>query len=171
MRRGLGLNPPVRVKQTHDDFYYDGQVTSAIRTIFGEDVLAHVQGLIHGDWLLRMRDSILVKIFSQLDLSDIFRLTPVCRRFRTICNSNTLWKAIYEMNCSKVTPDIIALGEEKGWKKVFFTNKIQVQKEVFRKKSEVRDEKEMDDLIKRLNNQSISLSEEVPFLDELSIRC
>lgn len=171
LRRGQSAISPTRNKQTHDDFYYDTQVTSTIRNVFGEDVLLYVQGLVHGDWLVRMNDLILIKIFSYLDLSDIFRLTPVCRHFRTICNSNMLWKSIYQTHCLSVNPDILVLGEEMGWKKLFFTNKLQARKEVSRLKrhTEERDEKEMDALIQKLSVQH--LSDELQFLDNLYIQC
>merc|ERR1712080_40182 len=177
LRRSQIPISPTRIEQTHDDFYYDTHVTSLIRNVFGEDVLLYVQGIVHGDWLVRMKDPILVKIFSYLDLSDIFRLTPVCRQFRTICNSSMLWKSIYGMYCSSIRPDVLKLGEEMGWKKMFFTNKLQIRKEASRLKryveereeKEIPSEEEMDGLIHKLSIQH--LSDELEFLDEYYVQC
>jgi len=158
--KGPAAMNPVRVKLTHDDFYYDTHVSFGIRNVFGEETLIRVQGIVHQDWLARMAEPILIKIFTYLDLSDIFRLTPVCRHFRTLCNSNELWRSIYETHCSGVKNEVVHLGEEIGWKKMFFTNKIQICKAASRLKrcgSAEQDEKEeMDSLAERLSSQKIS---------------
>lgn len=135
---------PTQNKLTYEDFYYDTQVSSAIRHIFGEDVLQYVEGLVHGDWIIRMDRPILNRIILYLDLADVFRLSLVCRHFRSVCSSNKLWRQIYELNCVNVTPEMWTLGEERGWKKMFFTNKLQIRKEVSRlRRSEAEKEKEL----------------------------
>merc|ERR1712168_977869 len=159
LRKGPTSINPVKIKLSHDDFYFDTQISFGIRNVFGEDTLAYVQGLVHQDWLVRMTEPILIKIFSYLDLSDIFRLTPVCRHFRTLCNSNLLWKSIYETPCVNVKDVIVVLGDEIGWKKMFFTNKIQIRKAASRlmKHTEERDEKEeIDNLVEKFRSQTIS---------------
>ena len=148
---------PSQNKQTHEDFQYDSQVSLSIRNIFGEDVLLYVEGLVLGDWLLRMKNSILVKIFSYVDLADIFRLGQVCRHFHIICNSNVLWRSIYEMHCLSITSEILELGEDMGWKKMFFTNKLQIRKEVSRlRRCAEEKEKEVEHLHNLVDNQHLS---------------
>ena len=123
---------PVQNKLTHEEFYYDTQMTSAIRNVFGAHVQLLVEGLVHGDWLARMETPLLTQIFSYLDLSDIFRTSLVCRYFHHVCNGDALWRRVYEMYCGDTSPDVVRLGREMGWKKMFFTNKLQIRKEVSR---------------------------------------
>jgi len=133
---------PVQNKLTHEDFYYDTQMTSAIRNVFGEYVLLQVEGLVHGDWLVRMETPILLKIFSYLDLSEIFRTSLVCRYFHLVCNSDMLWKKVYQTYCVHTSPDEFLLAKEMGWKKLFFTNKLQIRKEVSRLRRSAAGDKE-----------------------------
>ncbi|XP_057302032.1 F-box only protein 36-like [Hydractinia symbiolongicarpus] len=124
--------PPMQNKQSHEDFYYDTTVTADVKRVFGEDVIRYVECIVNHDWLLRMKDEVLVLIFSYLNLPDIAHLSSVCRHFRAICNGNELWKKIYLAHSSKVTSNVEQLGGEIGWKKMFFTNKLQLQKEASR---------------------------------------
>ena len=124
--------PPSQNKQSHEDFYYDSTVSADIKRVFGEEIIRYVNCIVCHDWLYRMGDDILVKIFCYLDLVDIGRLARICRHFRTICNGNQLWKDIYLKHCPSITLEVSNLGEEVGWKKLFFTNKLQLQKEVSR---------------------------------------
>jgi len=158
LRKGPHSSNPTKIKMTHEDFFYDTQVSSSIRSIFGKETLIYIQGIVNKDWLMRMEDPVLIRIFSYLDLSDIFHVTPVCRHFRTICNSNELWMSIYKIHCLSVKKDMFSLGDQIGWKNMFFTNRIQIRKAASRlKRSEEREEKEeMENLVERLNSQHIS---------------
>lgn len=124
--------PPQQNKQSHEDFYYDSVVVNDIKRVLGEDVLIYVRGIIHNDWLYRMKDDTLIKIFSYLNLNDINNVSQVCRHFRTVCQSNTLWRRIYLNHCCNMNEDIEQLGNKIGWKKTFFTNKLQLQKKASR---------------------------------------
>ena len=124
--------PPSQNKLSHADFYDDNLVPNAIKRVLGEDVLTYVQCIVHEDWLLRMKDEILIKIFSFLQLNDVNCLTQVCRHFRTICHSNDLWRKLFLNHCCNINDEIRQLGEEIGWKKTFFTNKLQLQKKASR---------------------------------------
>lgn len=49
-----------------------------------------------------------------------------------ICNSCDLWERMYRLHTeTAVTPELEELAREKGWKKLFFTNKLQLQVSVF----------------------------------------
>jgi len=152
----IGMSP-LQNKQTHEDFEYDNLVSSAIRTVFGEDTLLYVQGLVFGDWLVRMKNPILIQILSYLELEDVFRLSRVSRHLRTIFNSNPLWRSIYEMHCFSIPAEIQRLGDEMGWKKMFFTNKLQLRKEVsrLRRFAEEKDQ-DIEYLAYKLENQHLS---------------
>ena len=44
-----------------------------------------------------------------------------------ICNTEALWEQIYEAHCDTVTDEMRSLAHEMGWKRMFFTNKLQLQ--------------------------------------------
>ena len=45
-----------------------------------------------------------------------------------LCGAEALWEQIYETHCgTTVTDEMKSLAEEMGWKKMFFTNKLQLQ--------------------------------------------
>lgn len=124
--------PPSQNKQSHEDFYFDVVVSADIKRVFGEDILRYIECIVNKDWLVRMKNEVLMNIFSCLNLSDIGKLPMVCRHFRTVCNTNNFWKKIYAMHSSSLTPNVEQLGNDMGWKKMFFTNKLQLQKEASR---------------------------------------
>ena len=124
--------PPSQNKQSREDFFYDNFVPAEIKRVLGEDVLIYVRGIVHNDWLYRMKDDTLVKIFSLLHLNDINNLSQVCHHFRVISNNNDLWRNLYINHSCNINDEIRQLGEKMGWKKTFFTNKLQLQKKASR---------------------------------------
>ena len=124
--------PPSQNKQSHEDFFNDHFVPAEIKRVLGEDVLIYVQGIVHNDWLYRMKDETLIKIFSFLQLNDINSLSQVCHHFRVISNNNDLWRKLYFNHSCNTNDEIRQLGEKMGWKQTFFTNKLQLQKKASR---------------------------------------
>lgn len=45
-----------------------------------------------------------------------------------------MWEQIVQAACDTVSPDMRALAKDVGWRQVFFTNKIQLQRQIRRKK-------------------------------------
>lgn len=133
---------PSQSKLPYDMFPRDHLLASIIRNVFGDEVFFYVKGLVQNDWLIRMKESILLKIFSYIDLADISRLGRVCRHLRYICNKNALWKVIYENKCS--TTDILLLGETISWKNLFFKNTLQTQKDIYRMRKYYSSEQKKD---------------------------
>ena len=124
--------PPSQKRVSHVDFRDDTVVEADIARIFGSGILHYIQGIIFGDWLIRMPEEVLMKIVKELDLTDLIHVSHVCRTLRTVCSSDELWQDIYAKYSGKVTDDIKTLALELGWKRMFFTNKLQLQKEVSR---------------------------------------
>ncbi|XP_039090475.1 F-box only protein 36 isoform X2 [Hyaena hyaena] len=77
-----------------------------------------------------LQDSLLLNIISYLDLEDIARLSQTSRRFAKLCMSDELWEKIVQSCCDSITPDMRALAEEMGWRQMFFTNKLQLQRQI-----------------------------------------
>jgi len=95
--------------------------------------------------LIRMPVSVLTKIVRELDLTDVISVSHVCRFLRKVCSSNELWQDLYAKYSGKVTDDIKTLATELGWKRMFFTNKLQLQKEVSRMRKSADSRKEKED--------------------------
>ncbi|KAL0624795.1 F-box only protein 36 [Plecturocebus cupreus] len=51
-----------------------------------------------------------------------------------LCMSDKLWEQIVQSTCDTITPDMRALAADVGWRKVFFTNKLQLQRQRHRRK-------------------------------------
>uniref|UniRef100_A0A452UR87 F-box only protein n=1 Tax=Ursus maritimus TaxID=29073 RepID=A0A452UR87_URSMA len=103
---------------------------------------SHLQGKF--DFLERLSDKLLLNIISYLDLEDIARLSQTSRRFAQLCTSDKLWETIVQSACDTVTPDMRALAEDIGWRQMFFTNKLQLQRQLQRKRKQGEEKRERD---------------------------
>lgn len=137
--------PPSQKRVSHEDFRYDALTEADITRIFGSDVLHYIQGIIYGDWLIRMPENVLMRIVKELDLTDLINVSKVCKVLRKVCSSDELWRDLYAKFSVKVNDDIKTLATEFGWKKMFFTNKLQLQKEVSRMRKSVDSKKRESD--------------------------
>lgn len=138
VRKDQRLIPPTQRKITWEEFDADTRMQSEITRIFGEGTLSQVHALICGDWLIRLPVDLIVLLCTYIDLADIARLAQVCRKMRDVCSSDRLWERIYRAHCDTVTDEMTSLATEVGWKKLFFTNKLQLQKEVRRHKERLQ---------------------------------
>ena len=130
-QRGI---PPTQRKTPWRDFDDDLLLQSDISRVFGEDTLRLVHALVCGDWLVRLPPRIVVHIVSFLELEDIIQLGRVCRFLRKVCSSNDLWEKIYRTHCDTLSEETRIFAGEVGWKKVFFTNKLQLRARARRQK-------------------------------------
>ena len=48
--------------------------------------------------------------------------------------SDKLWEQIVQSACDNITPDMRALAEDMGWRQMFFTNKLQLQRRLRKRK-------------------------------------
>ncbi|XP_028917833.1 F-box only protein 36 isoform X2 [Ornithorhynchus anatinus] len=130
LRSQVQMNNPGEVKESHHDFLDDASLQVQIALIFGANVLDYAFNLCRGkfDFLERLPDPLLLCIVSYLDLEDLARLSQTSHRFKKICSSDELWEQIVESACDTITPEMRALAEEVGWKQIFFTNKLQLQR-------------------------------------------
>ncbi|KAM7104456.1 F-box only protein 36 isoform 1-T1 [Molossus nigricans] len=126
---------PGETKESHEDFLENSHLQVQIALIFGPRILDYVFNLCEGniDFLERLSDKLLLKIISYLDLEDVARLSQTSRRFSKLCRSDRLWELIVESACD-VTPDLRALAKEMGWRQMFFTSKLQLQRQIRKRK-------------------------------------
>ncbi|XP_008688608.1 F-box only protein 36 [Ursus americanus] len=123
---------PGEAKESHEEFLDNSHLQVQIALIFGARILDYVFNLCEGkfDFLERLSDKLLLNIISYLDLEDIARLSQTSRRFAQLCTSDKLWETIVQSACDTVTPDMRALAEDIGWRQMFFTNKLQLQRQL-----------------------------------------
>ncbi|XP_066475846.1 F-box only protein 36 [Tiliqua scincoides] len=131
---------PGELRESHDDFLDDPSLQIQIAIVFGGSTLEHIFNMCRGnfDFLVRLPDAVLLYIVSYLDLEDIARLSQVSHRFETLCNSDKLWEMIVQNLTGKITPEMSSLANEVGWKQFFFTNKLQLQLQLHRRRQTAR---------------------------------
>ncbi|XP_059124707.1 F-box only protein 36-like [Peromyscus eremicus] len=134
---------PGETKETHEDFLKNSHLQVQVALIFGARILDYVFNLCEGkfDYLERLSHKLLIKIICYLDLEDIARLAQTSRRFAKLCKSDSLWEQIVQLACDTITPDMRALAKDVCWRQVFFTNKIQLQRQIRRKKRQGKQDK------------------------------
>ena len=121
---------------SHEDFQYDFTLQGEIERIFGPEVLRQIKRILAGsqDELSKLPEKTMVQICSCLDLQSIMQLSRVNRHLREVCTSNSLWEKLYRIHQGVPSDEVSALAKEVGWKTVFFMNKLQLQKELSRRR-------------------------------------
>lgn len=100
-------------------------------------ILFQVKKSAGGSWdiFLLLEEELLVRIVSLLDLQSIAQLSLVNQHMREVCNSSRLWELLYRIHHQRQpSNETCAIARELGWKRVFFMNKLQLQKEVSRRR-------------------------------------
>lgn len=135
---------PGQYRESHQDFLDDASLQAQVAIVFGGNTLNHILNLCRGnfDFLERLPKSLLLNIITFLDLEDIARLSQTSRTFQKICNSEQLWEKIVESLCDTITPAMRGLAKERGWKQIFFTNKLQLQMQLRRRRQNHGDSNE-----------------------------
>ncbi len=127
---------PTEVAMTHEDFKYDTTLQDEVERIFGADAMRQIQRILSGstDELSKLPEGIMVRIATYLDLQSITHLSQVNCHLREVCGSNPLWKQLYQTHQGQPSEEVRALAEEVGWKEVYYMNKLQLQKELSRRR-------------------------------------
>lgn len=128
---------PGEIKDSFEDFYYDEVAQREIWRIFGPATLNYCLNLVRGqfDWLVRLPESVQIRILSYVDLNDIPQLSLVCKSFRQLCRNNDLWRIFYAKHYGQhalENRELIHLAESRGWRHVFFTNRVKLRMELRR---------------------------------------
>ncbi|XP_072897583.1 F-box only protein 36-like isoform X2 [Hemitrygon akajei] len=144
LRREFRNVNPGEKKNSYQDFLDDLSLQVHVALIFGNDTLKYVCNLCHQqfDYLERLPKDLLLYIISFLELEDIARLSQASRKFKQTCNTDELWEQIVLRYCDTITPEMQALALEIGWKEIFFTNKLQLQKKISRRRQRVENKSE-----------------------------
>ncbi|TRY93699.1 hypothetical protein DNTS_029405 [Danionella cerebrum] len=136
LRTDCKNTPPGQLRESLEDFLEDDHLQNQVSIVFGPNVLEYSKNLCHGyyDYIARLPKAILLKIMAFLDLENIAGLSRTCKKFKELCNSEEFWEQTVRKHCGTVSPIVEALAHEVGWKTVFFTNKLQLQMQISRRK-------------------------------------
>ncbi|TNN69860.1 F-box only protein 36 [Liparis tanakae] len=155
---------PGELKESHQDFLDDQWVQSKdfiFRTIssqthanlnclyamkrpwgrevsmgFGDRILQYAKALCQGhyDYLERMPDTVLLRIINSLELEDVGQLGRTSRKFRKLCGSEEFWEQAVQRRCNTVSAEMASVALDEGWRSIFFTSKLQLQKLISRRR-------------------------------------
>ncbi|KAM6948633.1 F-box only protein 36b [Aplochiton taeniatus] len=127
---------PGEVKESHHDFLDDSRLQSQVSVVFGTRILHYTKALCQGhyDYLERLPDPLLLQILANLELEDVARLGHTSSRFRKLCSSEEFWERAVRGRCDTVSDEVSSLALELGWRSVFFTSKLQLQKQISRRR-------------------------------------
>uniref|UniRef100_A0A672JF37 F-box domain-containing protein n=1 Tax=Salarias fasciatus TaxID=181472 RepID=A0A672JF37_SALFA len=121
---------PGEVKESLQDFLHDTKLQSEVSLVFGPHILEHSKALCQGryNYLELLSDSFILCIISYLELEDVGRLSQTSLRFRKLCESEAFWEQAVRQRCCTVSAEVASLAAEVGWRNIFFTSKLQLQK-------------------------------------------
>jgi len=106
--------------------FLDGDLQDIVLCYFGKPVLDHLRQLARGelDHLERLSDSLKIRVMSKLPIESLKSLSMVSQSFRKLCDSDAFWRSKF----SQPREEIVHLGEQLGFKNLFFMSKIDVQR-------------------------------------------
>lgn len=128
---------PGEIKDSYEEFYNDETAQREISRIFGQATLDYCINIVRGkfDWFVRLPPKVLIHILSNINLDDIPQLSLVSKPLRQLCRDNDLWKIYYARHYGRHTMenrDLVHLAERRGWRHVFFTNRLKLQMQLRR---------------------------------------
>ncbi|XP_042352896.1 LOW QUALITY PROTEIN: F-box only protein 36b [Plectropomus leopardus] len=135
---------PGELKEPHQDFLGDTWLQSEVSMVFGHRILQYTKALCQGhyDYLDRLSDSLLLRIINYLELEDVGQLGRTSHRFRQLCGSEEFWEQAVRRHCSTVSAEVASLALEVGWRSIFFTSKLQLQKLISRRRLKTEEQQE-----------------------------
>ncbi|KAG8586891.1 hypothetical protein GDO81_005511 [Engystomops pustulosus] len=85
---------PREVKKTHNEFLQETMMQRPLEKIFGKDTMEYVVNLCRGqfDLIVRIPDSLKIRILSFLDTQDIKQMSETCRAFQKLCSTEEFWE-------------------------------------------------------------------------------
>ncbi|XP_054623655.1 F-box only protein 36b isoform X1 [Dunckerocampus dactyliophorus] len=130
------LSKPGQLILSYEDFLDDIKLQRELSVIFGTGTLQYAKALCQGqyDYLERLPDSLLLRIINYLELEDVGQLGRTSHRFRQLCGSEDFWEQAVRRRCKTVSAEVSSLAREVGWRNIFFTNKLQLQKLISRRR-------------------------------------
>lgn len=125
---------PTEDIMTLADYEYDKTLQQKIEIVFGPECIEDIRQAIHApiDPFSCLPIDLSIHVISCLDLQSINALSLVSRHFRELCSLDALWERLYVNHQGKPSGDVYVVARTIGWKKLYFMNKLQIQKEISR---------------------------------------
>ncbi|XP_061587185.1 F-box only protein 36b [Cololabis saira] len=143
------LTKPGEQKESHCDFLDDTLLQCEVSMVFGQNILKYTKALCKGqyDYLERLPDSLLLRIINYLELEDVGQLERTSHRFRKLCGSEEFWEQAVRQSFNTVSPEVSSLAFDVGWRSIFYSNKLHLQKLLSRRrlKAEEQQERQVSD--------------------------
>ncbi|XP_034743079.1 F-box only protein 36b [Etheostoma cragini] len=135
---------PGELMESHQDFLDDTVLQREVGMVFGHRILEYIKALCQGhyDYLERLSDSLLLRIINYLELEDVGQLGRTSRRFMQLCGSEEFWEQVVQRRCNTVPAEVGSLALEVGWRRIFFTSKLQLQKLISRRRLKPEEHRE-----------------------------
>ncbi|KAK9538964.1 hypothetical protein VZT92_004102 [Zoarces viviparus] len=135
---------PGELKEPHQDFLDDTWLQSEVSMVFGRRVLQYAKALCQGHYgyLEQLSDALLLRIINHLELEDVGQLGRTSRKFRTLCGSEEFWEQAVKRRCNTVSAEAASLALVVGWRGIFFTSKLQLQKLISRRRLKAEEHQE-----------------------------
>ncbi|XP_029309759.1 F-box only protein 36b [Cottoperca gobio] len=135
---------PGELKESHQDFLDDNWLQSEVSMVFGRRILQYTKALCQGhyDYLEHLSDTLLLRIINYLELEDVGQLGRTSCRFRQLCGSEEFWEQAVQQRCNTVSAEVASLAAEVGWRSIFFTSKLQLQKMISRRRLKAKEQQE-----------------------------
>ncbi|KAK2822156.1 hypothetical protein Q5P01_022221 [Channa striata] len=133
---------PGELKESHEYFLDDPELQRDVSIVFGCQILEYTKALCEGhyDYLERLSESLLLRIINYLELEDVGQLARTSHRFRQLCGSEEFWEQAVRQRCNTVSAEVASLALEVGWRSIFFTSKLQLQKLISRRKQKTEEQ-------------------------------
>ncbi|XP_040911833.1 F-box only protein 36b [Toxotes jaculatrix] len=135
---------PGELRESHQDFLDDTWLQGEVGMVFGRRILQYTKALCQGhyDYLEHLSDSLLLRIINYLELEDVGQLGRTSQRFRQLCGSEEFWEQAVRRSCNTVSVEVASLALEVGWRSIFFTSKLQLQKLISRRRLKTEEHQE-----------------------------
>jgi len=108
--------------------FKDGDYHDEIRFYFDQQTIQNILDRINGkiDHLNLLPDPLKYRIISHLPIEDVNSLSLTNQSFYRLCNSDKTWLKKFE----NITEELLNLGDEIGFKKLYFMNKMDLQRKL-----------------------------------------
>ncbi|KAM8850043.1 F-box only protein 36b [Spinachia spinachia] len=136
------LSKPGELKAPHQDFLDDRTLQREVHMVFGQRILQYTKSLCQGHYgyLEHLSDTLLLRIVRHLEIEDIGQLGRTSRRFQKLCGSEELWVQAVQQRFNTVPAGVASLALDVGWRSIFFTSKLQLQKLLSRKRLKTKEQ-------------------------------
>jgi len=126
--------PPKTTEYSFQEFLDDSDPTNIhdkIKSLFPKEFdRIKIIAAGHNDILSILPEENLIKVIGSLSLEDVQTLENVSQPLKDLCQSNKFWELLYEnhLGTGYLTKEMREIAGEMGWKKFYFSRKINTRR-------------------------------------------